>query len=217
MQGKWDKRADQTQLRPELQGNNYLDRLVKYVADFLMPYASQILVIGQGNHETSILKHHQTNLLDRLIHELRRDKGCEAQLGGYSTWIQFAAVKPSNQPRSVKNMLMYHGCGGGAFVTKGSIDMNRIGIGFPDADIIWIGHKHNEFCRTEPRYRLNSHGTEYQDEQLGFMTPGYKVHDESKTGWEIERLPNPKPTGAAWLTFFLDTKAMLRYEHSRAK
>ena len=26
MQGKWDKRADQNQLRPELRGNNYLDR-----------------------------------------------------------------------------------------------------------------------------------------------------------------------------------------------
>lgn len=198
MQGKWDKRADQTQLRPELQGNNYLDLLVKYVADFLSPYANRILILGHGNHETSIEKHHQTNLLDRLRERLKTEKDCVTQVGGYANWVQIRTSKASS------NMLMYHGCGSNAFVTKGSTDMNRIGIGYPDASVIWVGHKHNEFSKTEPRYRLSSHGVEYKDEQLGFMTPGYKEHDDTKLGWEIERLPNPKPIGAAWLEYKLD-------------
>jgi hypothetical protein len=66
MQGKWDKRADQSQLRDELRGNNYLDALVDYNGDFFEEFADLFLIMSPGNHETSILKHHQTNLNERL-------------------------------------------------------------------------------------------------------------------------------------------------------
>lgn len=38
MQGRWDKRKDDSQLRGELRGNNYLDRLVQYNSAFYEPY-----------------------------------------------------------------------------------------------------------------------------------------------------------------------------------
>lgn len=51
MQGKWDKRADQSQMREELRGPDYLDRLVSYCADFYRPYAANWVLMTQGNHE----------------------------------------------------------------------------------------------------------------------------------------------------------------------
>lgn len=63
MQGKWDKRSSKQDLRPEHAGSNYFDRLVATAADWLAPYASILAVIGPGNHETAILKNHETNLI----------------------------------------------------------------------------------------------------------------------------------------------------------
>jgi hypothetical protein len=51
MQGKYDKRSDKSALRPEHQGTNYLDLLVDTAADYLAPYASNIVMLGDGNHE----------------------------------------------------------------------------------------------------------------------------------------------------------------------
>jgi len=50
MQGKWDRRADRTQLRAEHQGNNYLDQLVDTAVDWYSPYAEDIALISPGNH-----------------------------------------------------------------------------------------------------------------------------------------------------------------------
>ena len=47
MQGKWDKRSDQDQMPKALQGNNYLDRLVEFNADFYLPYADLFLCIAK--------------------------------------------------------------------------------------------------------------------------------------------------------------------------
>lgn len=202
MQGKWDKRADQDQLRPELHGNNYLDKLVQYAESILEPYAENILLIGHGNHETSIIRHHQTSLIDRLIQGLKKNKKCQSDVGAYMNHIQIGFQgKTSKQTVIPKTLTAYHGAGGGAFVTKGSIDLARMAQSLPDSHIVWIGHKHNELTRTEPRTRINAMGTIYHDEQFGFMTPGYKSWDDEAMGWEIERSPHPKPIGAAWLTF----------------
>ena len=45
---------------------NYLDALVQTAAEWFEPYASIIKVIGYGNHETSILKNCETDLIQRL-------------------------------------------------------------------------------------------------------------------------------------------------------
>ena len=50
MQGKYDKRASKSKVRPEHQNDNYLDSLVNTAAAFLMPYRQQIALISPGNH-----------------------------------------------------------------------------------------------------------------------------------------------------------------------
>ena len=49
MQGKWDKRANKNDLRPEHQHANYLDRLIDTAVDFWQPYKDLLTVRGQGN------------------------------------------------------------------------------------------------------------------------------------------------------------------------
>ncbi|MGI9160890.1 MAG: hypothetical protein ACR2K1_14175, partial [Saprospiraceae bacterium] len=45
MQGKYDKRANKSALRPEHQVNNYLDALIDTTADFFAPYKDLIRLI----------------------------------------------------------------------------------------------------------------------------------------------------------------------------
>jgi Icc-related predicted phosphoesterase len=54
MQGKYDKRANKSALRPEHQVNNYLDALIKTTADFFEPYRGLIKFITPGNHDVPL-------------------------------------------------------------------------------------------------------------------------------------------------------------------
>jgi hypothetical protein len=51
MQGKYDKRSNKSDIRPEHQNGEYLDSLVTTAAKFYEPYAKNIIALGYGNHE----------------------------------------------------------------------------------------------------------------------------------------------------------------------
>jgi hypothetical protein len=87
MQGKGDPRGDKGSVRDEHWGGNYLDLLVSTAAEWYAPYRNNIAIIGLGNHETSVYKHHETCLIERLCQSLR-DKGGITRKGGYSGWVR---------------------------------------------------------------------------------------------------------------------------------
>jgi len=208
MQGKWDKRADKSALLPEHQGSNYFDLLVDTAAEFYRPYVNQFAVLGQGNHETAILKQHETHLTDRLASQLRR-MGSSVESSGYGGWVMFRFLDrrysddPGKQNKDTKILYHYHGSGGGGPVTRGTIQTNRLAVITPDADIVLSGHTHDEWTVTIPRQRLSVRGVLYQDEQLHIRAPGYKdAWGDGSGGWEVERMLGPKAIGSAWLKFF---------------
>lgn len=216
MQGKFDPRQDRSQLRPEYRDNDYLDALVDHAAKFYAPYAKQILQISPGNHETSIIKRHQTNLSERLVERLKYITSQKVHLGGYSGWIQF---KFDYGRRDAINLHYHHGYGGGGPVTLGVIQHNRQAVYLPDAHIVYSGHTHDEWMLTRSRVRLSTNGHVYHDEQLHIRTPGYKEeYGSGEGGWHIETGKPPKPNGAAWLRFYCETTSKkIGYEITRAK
>ena len=206
MQGKYDRRSDKSDIRPEHQNGEYLDSLVNTAADFFEPYADVMPVFGLGNHETAILKAHETNLTDRLVHSLKERTGAICHMGGYSTWIkfQFRFVNDDGKRvvRDSKTLWMFHGSGGDAPMSFGTLNVKRQGSIIPDADIIATGHSHNEFVVPLPRARLSKNGIPYLDEQLHIKVPTYKEEDQKGVrGCHVERGAPPKPQGATWLVF----------------
>lgn len=219
MQGKWDKRANKSDLRPEHQNAKYLDSLVDTAADALKPYRHLLTVRGVGNHETSILKKHETHLTERLVQALKTDNAqTPIALGGYSGYVVFEMTYHKTRRASLK-LHYHHGYGGGGPVTRGVIQTNRQAVYLADADLVWTGHTHDGWQVPIGRVRLNNENTRIEHtRQVHFRTPGYKEeYADGYGGWHIERGGPPKPVGAAWLRIFRPEDKVVDFELTEAR
>jgi hypothetical protein len=201
MQGRFDPRRDMDELRPEYRRNDYYDFVVRDAADFLEPYANNIALISDGNHELAVLKNSNTHLIDRLVEKLRhRCPSSIVQHGGYGGWI-INQFKRGNYG-ATKRVKYFHGSGGEAPVTRGVIQTNRQAVYLPDADIVVNGHSHNSYHVPIVREKVNQAGIVYFDTQHHIRTPGYKQsYGDGSQGWDVTRGGVPKPLGGAWVTF----------------
>jgi hypothetical protein len=204
MQGKFDKRADTSQCRPEHQRGRYLDSLVETAEDFYKPYAKNWLFMSPGNHETSITKRHETDLTERLAERLGKSKVGHPTVGAYCGYIRFKPQRQNADLRSVGSMLLYyhHGYGGGGPVTRGVIQTNRMGIYLPDAQIVVSGHTHDSWVMPISRSRIARSGNTFIDRQTHVRIPGYKDEFTGGNGWHNERGGPPKPNGAYWIRVY---------------
>jgi len=200
MQGKYDPRSSKSDLRPELMAGDYLDECVNQASDWLAPYASQLCLRGYGNHETSIKKRHETDLIERLSERLRA-QGSPARTGGYSGFVRLSVFPNSNPKNQLGVTYFYHhGYGGGGPVTRGTIQTSRQAVYLSDADVVHNGHTHDAWVMPIQRIRLSAANTIMHERQIHVRTPGYKEeYQDGHGGWHIERGGPPKPTGGAWL------------------
>lgn len=202
MQGRQDPRSSYDNLDAALKGDDYLDRIVQFNAEFYAPYSDNILLFGHGNHETSALKHYGVDLIQNLVYRMRTEYGCKAAAGGYGGWVRFLFTMDTTKRFSL-NLKYFHGAGGEAPVTRGVIQTNRQSISEPDADVIWNGHNHQQYALPIPRERLSSAGKSYQDCQWHVRTPGYlDAYGNGAKGWAVERGMSPTPLGCVWLRLF---------------
>lgn len=202
MQGKYDKRSDKSKLRPEHQTGQYLDSLVDTAAEWLMPYRDVISVIGMGNHETAILKNHETNITERLVERLNAGhKDKKVFMGGYGGWVWMTFMRNAASAGCVPLKIKYfHGAGGGGPVTKGVIQSARQAMFLPDADIVISGHVHEQYTMCFMQEKLDNAGNVSLKEQWHVRMPTYKdEYKDGYAGWHIETGKMPKPIGAWWL------------------
>lgn len=195
MQGKYDKRANKSALRPEHQKNNYLDALVDTTAQFFEPYKHLLAFITPGNHETAILGRHETDLTGRLSDKL----GCHK--GTYSGWLIWRFEIDEKEAVRTVPLSYHHGYGGGGPVTKDVIQTARKAVYLPDAKIVVSGHTHDRWIFPISRVRLKESGEQVQDEQLHIKLGTYKDEYLIGEGWAVEKGMPPKPLGGAWLVF----------------
>jgi len=148
MQGKGDRRGNKSDVRPEHAFNNYFDSIVRTAVEWFTPYAHIIKLIGYGNHETSIIKYQETDIIARFVDLLNYKCNSNVQTGGYGGWIWFQ-YHNSNMFKSLK-LKYYHGSGGGGAVTKGAINLTRA-LSMYEADIFTMGHIHENAARTDAK------------------------------------------------------------------
>lgn len=212
MQGKFDPRRSYDELRPEYRTERYYDVVVEDAAKFYAPYAGNMLVLGHGNHETAVTKNCNIDLHSHLL-ALLRNKNPDIKMGGYGGWVVFY-FGLVNGSRSSVRLKYFHGSGGEAPVTRGTIQTSRQAVYLPDADIVLNGHSHNEYTLTIKRERISTKGVQYFDNCHFARTPGYKDdYGDGQTGWDVQRGGVPKPMGCIWARIDLERAGSRIYPH----
>ena len=203
MQGRFDPRRDMSHLRPEYRREDYYDYIVKDTANQLEPYASRIILMTRGNHELSVLKNANTDVIARLAERLNEKQEHQIATGGYG-----GAIMIGYDDDYICPIKYFHGSGGEAPVTRGAIQTNRQAVFLPDYQVVLNGHSHNSYWIPISRERVTKDGHHYYDLQHHVRTPGYNMaYGDGSGGWEVTRGGVPKPVGGAML-FFSDNEIL---------
>ena len=207
MQGRFDPRRSYSEIRPEYKVDNYLDEIVKDAAEFYGPYVGNILMMGRGNHDVTVLKNNGVDVLGNLVHRLNSDHGGHVQAGGYGGWVRVCCTISGTQRASVL-IKYFHGSGGGGPVTRGVIQSNRQAVYLPDADVVVNGHTHDAWYVPIERERLTGLGEVVTDIQHHVRTPTYNDdYRDGSGGWFVESGKAPRPRGGVWLRLSCDQSA----------
>ena len=200
MQGLKDKRRSRPKIRKEDADTDYFDCLVESTVQWLMPYRHNLVVMGYGNHETSILRHQETDLIKRTCKELQREGG-KTRAGGYAGWVKFLMSR-SNQ-KYKRNLYYFHGTGGGAPVTLGLIQYSRLAVGV-EADIYLSGHIHQRLHAEVQRTYLNRNGNIKRRRVDYVRSSCYKdEYQDGHGGFQTEQGSMARPMGGYWLRWYM--------------
>jgi hypothetical protein len=196
MQGKADKRGSKSSIRPEHLSADYFGTLVEDIAGKLAKYAPHIAYIGDGNHETAILKHNEIDLLGMLVRSINDKAGTSIVRGGYHGFIR---VSMHIDNATIRQHVIYHHHGKyGGEMTKGVLGVNRHAVVIPDADTIWTGHTHTGWLVMQSRLRLYSNNVVETKNQYHVKTGTAKDDFNAAGGFTVERIAAP-PTMIAWM------------------
>jgi hypothetical protein len=209
MGGKWDKRSLPSDLREEYQAHpNYLQIVPRSAGKFYAPYVHRFIACGTGNHEASILKKHQVDLMSEFDEAVRRENGGTINPAGYSYTIVVLIRHRNTVHRRV--ISVHHGHGGGGMMTFGTLSVRREQSSDPDADVMVWGHIHERWSLETAKKRLiQKHGRfrhrldPVHHVRVGAMKDEYR---DRGGGWHVERGGPPKPLGWYWIRFSITRK-----------
>ena len=202
MQGVGDRRGSKTDLSARYVGReDYLTALVEDVAECLKPYAENIVLILQGNHESAASKHYGLHLEQALAYELRK-VGSRVATPGYQSYcaLRFSWMVGASASATVPFWLT-HGSGGGGPVTRGVIQAQRRAVTYPDARFVVSGHVHNSYFVAHEQHRLSQTLRTFDTEQEHYVVGAWKNEHKAAGGWWVERGGNPR-LPSAWRASF---------------
>jgi len=153
--------------------DSQLNKKLEESYEFLKPYQKNILFMGRGNHEESIIKYNGIDLLQMLTTMLNMGQEHKVLYGNYANFLRFTFKKKDRREFNY-DMYVHHGSGGNAPVTKGIIDWSRIGKSV-NADLIWLGHRHNAIIdASDPVLSIQPNGEILLKNRQCIQTPSYQ-------------------------------------------
>lgn len=203
---KYDKRSLKSDIRKDLQEDDYIMRVAKLGADFLAPYADNILLVSRGNHETSLDRRIEMTLFEITNLILFKEHGKQINFTEqYEGFIRFQGLYGTS--RFGKTLYFHHGSGGNATMSFGTLNIKRQAA-IIEADIYASGHLHTAWSKPLVRMRLTNNGTIEMVETIHLQLGTSK--DSGK--WEREnRFDHPNKT-FYYLDFWVD-----KYEENKEK
>lgn len=155
--------------------DNQLNVKLNEAYEFLKPYQKNILFIGRGNHEESIMKYNGLDVLEMITTMLNMGQEHKILYGNYANFLRFTFKQQGkNQSQYHYDIYAHHGCGGSAPATKGMLDFGALAKGI-NADLIWLGHKHNALIDySAPVMHIDRSGDVVLKNRQCIETPSYQ-------------------------------------------
>ncbi|MGA1114787.1 MAG: hypothetical protein ACO3TI_07570 [Aquiluna sp.] len=201
MQGKKDRRGSKGSIRPEHLGSNYFDLVFSETAEWFAPFASTILMMSDGNHETAVIGNQEINPLGNVVRLMRDRYDSPVEHLPYQGWVWFTFHQPgaNRSSRTRRCALFFHHGAWGGVVTKGTMGGGRYASIAPEADILINGHNHERTIVSHPCFRVSGSGQQRIAQRWHVQTGTYKEEFEGGGGWAVERIVMPKSLGGVWL------------------
>jgi hypothetical protein len=200
MQGKNDKRGQKQDVRPEYLVKDYYNAVINDALDFFEPYAQNLAFVGYGNHETSIIKHLEIDVLAQFVTLMKYKYNSPVQLGDYTGYItlDYAKTKNSNMTFVI---YYHHGFGGGGAVTRGVIQNQRKDASIEGVDCIWMGHVHELYHLVTIKDIYNRNNKMPATRTVHHIRTSTYKQESSGNGWHEERGAPNKPLGGYWMNY----------------
>ena len=147
--------------RPEHLGSNYFDLVFSEAAEWLAPFASTILMMSDGNHETAVLNNNEIDPLGNVARLMRDRYKSPVEHMRYQGFIWFTFYQPGangTTSHTRRTTLFFHHGAWGGIITKGTMGGGRYASIAPDADLVVNGHNHERSAVSHPCYRLTAKG-----------------------------------------------------------
>lgn len=205
MAGKYDPRAAKDELRAELLSGSYFDEIVTQLGEWVAPYAQNLIVLSEGNHETKLRDRHEISVIDRVADYVNAKTGANVQAGRYAGWVRLAFTSQRADRAAPVNetvtLNFHHGSRGGGI--NDMAELQQRAFECPDADILLAGHTHSLGKKWISKTRLTKGGKVYKSRTLLLRTGSYKDDFGAGTkGWAIERNHRSKVLGSWWVRFY---------------
>jgi hypothetical protein len=206
MCGVSDRRQSKAMLRSSHLAAAYFDQVITETAERYAPYASHWAVLGQGNHESAWLKHHECDPTAHLVRAIKMlNPQSPIAAGGWGGWVK-VQVQASNNYMTWTLRYAHGGSAGGA-MTFGVLDTRRMYSWIEGADMIAMGHTHDsnivgisrEYCESRNgKYEIRKRHCDFV--RIGTMKDDWGT---GAGGWAVEKNGGPKPTRAKWVRLFI--------------
>ena len=186
-----------------LQGTDKpLNKVVDEAEKILKPYASKIKVISLGNHEHTIIKYKTYDPISALIHNLNRDLPKQNQIihGSYIGFYQYVTKTCEKGMVHTFDILMYHGKGGAAEITRGVMDFQRTASKF-NYDLFIAGHNHFRNIDSSAKIGISGKGKPktwlMKNVRCGTYLNSYSLSEPSIVPFSEMSCHTPNETGCA--------------------
>ena len=193
MQGKGDTRGNKADIRPEHQTANYLDSIVSEAIQWWQPYKNHLAIVGQGNHETSVIDRKEVDLIQNLCFGLRATGGI-TQTASYASFLR---VSLDANWGYIVDAYLHHGFGGGSQSTRATNHWVSY-MAQVRADVYLAGHTHWKEIVPLRIAELNQAGTIVERDitcaRLGTYKDEYFTGDDL-TGFHHIKGRGPRPQG----------------------
>lgn len=216
MQVTNDKRGSKSQLKGKYAADDYLDRVINDAIDYYSPYADLWAVQFTGNHEYSIERYHNTNLINRFCAGMKQ-LGSPVLPNEYRGYIRVLIYRDLKRKNTAHQKIVYVSHGKLKSIaerSKGALGVDLKSSYIHDADILISGHNHNSWLIDKEVRRLQNNDVEVSAVQTHLNIPSYKQADLSGNGYEVMNEMMPKPSGSYWLKFYIKNNKLC-YEISR--